>query len=352
MICCKVQLSTTKSLRLSNYGSRNIVPTNSRYRWACVVIAVCDGASDEILYDLFTGLKSDLTSLSEDGEVRIRLPNCPAIYEISASAATREISKLQTIDYFRKMFQSSSTNDPETIQELKKVLNPDPEATGTLAVVQDFISGSSLDFRLSLLHRLEELLYRSGSPIDALSTALCKSLSMVGETLNNIDDNDQGSPRQREEIFLKTLKTTQSLVARSLNILDEIGDNQLDWLSPSDLKSSFGAITTILRILTVFSFYEEAAEEGRAPVPSEAKYQDFCAVMRDMLCETWRLFYLIFRRLSGITSVKLQDSKPAEPSTESIRQCCELLSIVHEELGVRKWCGHGNGISRLTASLI
>ena len=55
------------------------------------------------------------------------------------------------------MLQSSSINDLETIQELKKVLHPDAEATGTLAVVQEFISGSSLEFRLSLLHRLEEV---------------------------------------------------------------------------------------------------------------------------------------------------------------------------------------------------
>ena len=99
-----------------------------------------------------------MNGMTQIDEIRIKLPNCPAILEISASAASREISKLQTIDYFRNMLQSSSTNDPETILELKKVLNPDPEATGTLAVVQEFISGSSLDFRLSLLHRLEEVL--------------------------------------------------------------------------------------------------------------------------------------------------------------------------------------------------
>lgn len=98
-----------------------------------------------------------MIAMSEANEIRIKLPNCPAIFEISAAAASREISKLQTIDYFRKMLQSSSINDPETIQELKKVLNPDPEAQGTLAVVQGFISGSSLEFRLSLLHRLEEV---------------------------------------------------------------------------------------------------------------------------------------------------------------------------------------------------
>ena len=98
-----------------------------------------------------------MNAMSDGDEIRIKLPNCPAINEISASAASREISKLQTIDYFRKMLQSSSSNDPETILELKKVLHPDPEARGTLAVVQEFISGSSLDFRLSLLHRLEEV---------------------------------------------------------------------------------------------------------------------------------------------------------------------------------------------------
>jgi hypothetical protein len=146
-------------MQCSNGNDAAITKLALRYRWACAVIAVCDAASDEILFDLFNQLKDDMTTLSETSEIRIRLPNCPAVYEISAAAASREISKLQTIDYFRNMLQSSSTNDPETIQQLKKVLEPDGEATGTLAVVQEFISGSSLDFRLSLLHRLEEVLH-------------------------------------------------------------------------------------------------------------------------------------------------------------------------------------------------
>ena len=122
-----------------------------------MVIAVCDGTSDEILYDLFNSLKSSMPK-----DTKIKLPNCPAIHEISPTAVSRELSKLQTIEYFRKMFQSSSSNDPEIILELNRVLHPDPEATGTLAVVQDFINGSSLDFRLSLLHRLEEVLCLCG----------------------------------------------------------------------------------------------------------------------------------------------------------------------------------------------
>jgi hypothetical protein len=115
-------------------------------------MAVCNGTTDDILHDLFTNLKALM-----DEDTKIKLLNCPAIQEISVAAATREIQKLLAIEYFRKMFQSSSSSDPETIQKLKKVLHPDPEATGTLAVVQEFVHESSLDFRLSLLNRLEEV---------------------------------------------------------------------------------------------------------------------------------------------------------------------------------------------------
>jgi len=118
------------------------------------VIAVCDAAEDQVLFDLFNALKEAIPE-----GLQIKLPNCPAVHEISATAAAREISKLQTIDYFRKMLQSTSTSkDLETIQELKKVLNPEVGHTGTLGVVQEFIRGSSLDFQVSLLHRLEEVL--------------------------------------------------------------------------------------------------------------------------------------------------------------------------------------------------
>jgi hypothetical protein len=141
----------------------------------------------------------------------------------------------------------------------------------------------------------------------------------------------------------------QSLVARSLIILDEMGDDQLDWLSPNDLQPSLTAITTLLRILTIFSLYEDAVEDGKVPIPVEPKYPDFCAVMRDMLTETWRLFYLVFRRVQGIISMKLSTGNTSTGEfREATTRCCELLSLVHEELGVHKWCGYGNGNIVLT----
>lgn len=109
---------------------------------------------------------------------------------------------------------------------------------------------------------------------------------------------------------------------------------------------SLKATTIILRILTVFSLYEDAVEDGKVPIPVESKYPDFCMVMRDMLCETWRLFYLLFRRVLGITSIKLPKDK-IDDSGEKINRCCELLSLVHDELGVHKGCGFGDGNSRL-----
>src|SRR5271169_3495001 len=99
-------------------------------------------------------------------------------------------------------------------------------------------------------------------------------------------------------------------------MIDESSDNVLDWLSPADLTPSLEAATTILRILTVFSLYEDAVEDGKVPIPVESKYPDFCMVMRDMLCETWRLFYLLFRRVLGITSIKLPKDKSLEDSRE------------------------------------
>ena len=122
-----------------------------------------------------------------------------------------------------------------------------------------------------------------------------------------------------------------------------MGDNLLDFLSPADLKPSLAATTTILRILTVFSLYEDAVEDGKVPIPVELKYPDFCMVMRDMLCEAWRLFYFLFRRVQGITSIQLPGKTSPEHPRETITHCCELLSLVHEELGVHKWCGYGNG---------
>ena len=100
----------------------------------------------------------------------------------------------------------------------------------------------------------------------------------------------------------------------------------------------------MLRILTVFSLYEDAVEDGKVPIPVEPKYPDFCIVMRDMLCEAWRLFYLLFRRISGVTQIALPQEEPSDELREKVDRCLDLLSLVHEELGVHKWCGNGNGL--------
>jgi hypothetical protein len=135
------------------------------------------------------------------------------------------------------------------------------------------------------------------------------------------------------------------LVVRSLNIIDESGQNTLDWLSPAELLPVLQSVISILRILTVFSLYEDAVEDGKVAIPVESKYPDFCTVMREMLCETWRLFYLLFRRVQGLTTLKLPGEKRREDEStkEKKTRCCELLSIIHEELGVHNWCGLANG---------
>jgi len=134
----------------------------------------------------------------------------------------------------------------------------------------------------------------------------------------------------------------QNLVVRSLSIIDDEPDtNLVDWLTPQDLQSTLAALTILLRILTVFSFYEQAIEEGKLAVPVEPKYVDFCTVMRDMLCECWRLFYLVYRRVSGISTLKLPDESNPIPSPDAVNHCCELLSLIHEDLGEKKWCHHG-----------
>lgn len=122
-----------------------------------------------------------------------------------------------------------------------------------------------------------------------------------------------------------------------------MGDDLLDWLNPAEVIPPLEATTTILRVLTVFSLYEDAVEDGKVPIPVEAKYPDFCVVMRDMLCQTWRLFYLLFRRALGVTMIQLPNEKSSEETNKKISRCCEMLSLVHEELGVHKWCGCGHG---------
>jgi hypothetical protein len=126
-----------------------------------------------------------------------------------------------------------------------------------------------------------------------------------------------------------------------LDIIDTYGDDLLDLISPEDLMASLEATITILRVLTIFSLYQDAVEDGKVPVPIEQRYTDFCVVMKDMLCETWRLFYLVFRRVLGVVSTTLVADESNE-NRKKVSRCCELLSLLHEELGIHRWCSCGN----------
>lgn len=94
--------------------------------------------------------------------------------EISISRADREISKINTMDFFANIFTSamSSTDPFEAIENLEIILEPrieeydiDEDGLRGLQEMTRFLEGSSISFKLSLWQRLRDVFRIPKTPL-------------------------------------------------------------------------------------------------------------------------------------------------------------------------------------------
>lgn len=229
--------------------------------------------------------------------------------------------------------------DPErVILSLEAVLDPrqesmsdwDEDVRTKLEEMSGFLDKSSSQFKLYLWGKLREAYqaFEGGHDETRILTCCLTSLNIVVSDFTSADF-EAGSPNHRQFVILRGLRHLDDILEPTLQMA--LKDGWIITDLPSELlKDSLRSLVTLLRMLHVYSFYEDGVMNKEYKPSDLHSYRLVIVKFKEMLVRCWSLSYLIFREL-------LQQQRP-DHSDKVTGQLAQLLSDIHDELGVRSYC--------------
>lgn len=364
-------------------------PLCVRFMWASVMAsALVDEPVREHILAMWTSLRE---FLAKEKVEPITLPNNAAMASISAAAADREISKLNTMDFFLNLFQENMTDPLPVIDILEPVLNPSsvhtasdepatetsedkdaedkaeestekPEAsdkpedenakseekptkptkelskpisecaTQSMQDLWKFLENSSIELRLFLWSRLGDA-YEAISYTTKRFSCLLKSIEMI---VDDFDSNGYASMQDdsRRMLLMKTMKSLDELLVDAL-VMGLNDSTAFDIIDDDHIKQSAAALARLATVLHSISLFEDEVRVGLLTAKSSnSTFQALLNKLREMQVRTWCLLYAIIK----------QDIRSHKEIINPENDLATLLAAVHLSIGHRKFCKVSNKV--------
>ncbi|OAA72967.1 Tetratricopeptide-like helical [Akanthomyces lecanii RCEF 1005] len=351
-------------LNVASYYARSLGrpasdPLCVRFLWASVMAsALADDPVREHILAMWTSLREFLAQ--EKVEPMI-LPNNAAMSSISAAAADREISKLNTMDFFLNLFQENMTNPLPVIDILEPVLNPSsvhtaPEKGPELAQdeeeteksddatkpisecatqgMQDlwkFLENSSIELRLFLWSRLGDA-YEAISYTTKRFSCLLKSIEMIVDDFSS-DGYINMQEDSRRMLLMKTMKSLDELLVDAL-VMALSDKSAFDIIDDGHIKQSAAALARLSTVLHSISLFEDEVRVGLINAKSSNLFQSLLSKLREMQVRNWCLLYTLIK----------QDIFSNKEILKPENELATLLAAVHLSIGHRKFCKVSNKV--------
>ena len=342
----------------------------SRHSWASVFHLQSIGEiSREHLIVCVEDLKCRLESM---GSPLLKLPNNAAMPEISVEAAGKEISKLETMDFFLSIFHKDDQHSVDLIERLEPVLmstvaghadvtsraqksdatskrvdsrretdnNQIPEfdfagvRTSSQEVLSKFVSKSNASLRLSLWYRLRDA-YRA---VGINAKVLLINVHIFELIISELQSHqylhaDSGG---REGMLLKWLHEFDNLLSATYEIVMSHPD-ALECLEDSAIRSFLSVLSNVWTLLHAVALYDDYSQiSQKVPpltnpfraYPSES-FHSASIKLHEMQLRSVILMYLVL--VDGM-------KRHPEKYPEALKHRHEYLSYIHYALGMRRIC--------------
>lgn len=190
-----------------------------------------------------------------------------------------------------------------------------------------YLSRAPLDLRLKFWN----LLLQDYRNVDEKQKSLDGYLSIFCDIVNEISTSKYRSlPQdQRQIVLLRSIymcfDNTQNLM--SLNLRPE----DFSHISVDMKRKAMTSTIALLRMLHVYVLYEDAIMNTVISAPTHPAWEKSTEIIKGLIVRTWCLFYLLFRSLL-----------PTEECAPEVLN--DALSIIHEQLGTRGYCGLADGV--------
>lgn len=299
---------------------------------------------------------------------RIKLRNNSMMPELSVAAADREISKLETMDFFLSIFQGAEYQPVDLIEKLEPILlltrhleqmpesdysydsmqqDPDVDTatklddkvimsnkTSSSQMLTEFLQNASSSLRLSLWDRLRDAYSAIDYPPKVFSIYM-ESLRVILNDLQSLEHH-QMPTNERQKVIIQQLGKIKEIII-SAAVLIQQSDSIFECIDVDDLLRFLESLTqlfTILYAVSLFDDYSQATQKGAQMMnpfrtyPVEA-FHGPSITFHDMQVRVFMLMYQLFHECMK----QLPEQFPTAVADRLI-----YLRSVHHSLGVRRLC--------------
>ncbi|KAL4781852.1 hypothetical protein BJX76DRAFT_312146 [Aspergillus varians] len=272
----------------------------------------------------------------------LSLPNNSIMSELSYEAVDREISKLNSMDFFMRIFNPDSDDPVGIIEIIEPIVEPSyvqfiEEGSDEQQSLQRREMGSFLDrgdatLRLFLWRRLQDA-YRKIDYAPKVVSCYLRSIETIIKELWSSAYLEEPS-EHRQATLLRWLKSLDGMLSKTVTAVLQEPDKAYECFDMDHVKSSMSAVASLIRLIYSFVLYEDSVRVGQVSGTdlrgSLAKsLESFKDKLREMLVRCWILLYTLLKE-AIVQNREIFD----EPLEDRIN----YLRSVHNALGVRKLC--------------
>lgn len=316
-----------------------------RHLWASTFyLNVTGDVQREHMMLCLQDLKHVLHSL--DGP-EVHLLNNSLMPELSTGAIDQEISKLQSMDFFMKIFSPDSEDPIDLIESIEPILEPSSvEFSGDRQSDRHDLAppspqfnemGSFLDrgdatLRLFLWRRLQDAYTSIDYPPKVVSCYL-RSIETIVKELQGASHFEEPA-EHRQVAFVRWLKSLDDILSKVTVLALQESQKPYECFDMAHLKSSMSAAAFLSKLLHTSTLYEDSVRVGQLPAPDlrgslSKSFEAFKGKLREMQVRCWILQYTLLKE--AIAQNKELFDTPSD-------DCIHFLRAWHNALGIRSMC--------------
>ncbi|CAN6605760.1 hypothetical protein TRVA0_003S00518 [Trichomonascus vanleenenianus] len=320
------------------YGPIDSICTNLlRHEWVSIICGQLEEEDPTDSLKNFEIYQKKLTQLQPN--LVVEFSNFSNIPRLSTESVTTQIAKYRAASIFARIFEMEDEEDQkddgdtsekfDKITVLESILMPDEHKVliPEHLAIQQFLATASLEFRLQLWYLLLDTYDKNGQRLKSFYGYLRILDSSVDEFVSSQYSNF--TDHQKSVVLLRSLNICLD-ITRKLTGLIMDDDGILDGLSTERLKMSLDSLIHLLRLLHMFILLDDAINNNVIQAPSHPSWDRASRLIKELIVRAWSLLYMFFKIYI-----------PEEKRTKAITN--DILSIIHEEIGVREYCGLGDG---------
>ncbi|ODQ66536.1 hypothetical protein NADFUDRAFT_41175 [Nadsonia fulvescens var. elongata DSM 6958] len=324
-------LFTDQTCCYKDTDERDFKRVQLRHIWVKTILDQEKGEDPVKILERFFSLSKYIPTVLSSTEDVIQFSNFSQIALISKSSSATQISKLKTASVFIKIFdQSHETGPLEKIEILQSILKPEEgkKSIPECQAITEFLKTASLEFKHQLWYCLLDAYDSIGEKLKAFDGYLRILESLSDEFTSS--SYQELSKSQRYTLLLKSFNVYHESIKGLLNLA--IIDKTLVSSLSSEKRHKFAKLLIgLLRMLHIYILQEDAIINNVIQAPSHPSWEKATLQFKEMIVQSWSLLYLCYK-----SCIDLAQRTPELTN--------DLLSIVHEEIGTRGYCGMANGI--------